>query len=96
MITLLVLAISTFLFTALMQIASLLFGTIPALPEVSSGFGNVFGNIYLLNDLLPVSDLFILAFFAISIKIILFTWKVIVFAGVMLNHVKRVFFSIRG
>jgi len=63
--------------------------------DISSGVGYVFGNMWLLNDLLPISDLFVIATMAITFKTVLFGFKAVMFLMGFFNVVRRTFLSFR-
>jgi len=63
--------------------------------DISGGVGYVFGNIYLLNDFLPVTELFALSYIAISIKTAIFGYKVFMWLTSLMNTIRKSFISIR-
>lgn len=71
---------------------------LPSLPTMSipSGLGYVFGNIYLFNDFLPVTDLFIAFGFAVVFKLAIMTFKVVLYVLELFNTVRRTFLTLRG
>jgi len=95
MIVVTILTIALFILTVFIGFLNSIFGAFPSLPLGPDGVGYVFGNIYLLNSFLPVSDLFILASFALTWKTILFTFEVTMFTLSLMNTVRRTFTQIR-
>jgi len=78
-------------------LGSTIFVFIPNLAyDISTKVGYVFGNMWLLNDMLPIADLFIIAAIAITLKTVLFSFKVVLFIMSFFNVVKRTFISFRG
>lgn len=63
--------------------------------DITSGVGYVFGNIYLLNAFLPVTELFALSYIAISVKTALFGFKVFMWLTSLMNTLRKSFISIR-
>jgi len=96
MIISILLGIGLFIFYIFLAIVSAMFGGMSSFPVVPSGIGYIFGNIYLLNDFLPVTEFFALFVFAVSIKLVFFTWKVVLFMLDIFNTVRRTFLTFRG
>jgi len=95
MLTLMVLTIGGFVLQAFLSTIATLLGVIPELPDIHSGMNLVFNNIYLLNDFLPITDLFLMMHVAVTLKVILWTWKVIMFGMDLFNTVRRTFTQLR-
>jgi len=64
--------------------------------SASESFGYVFGNIFLLNELLPVTSFFILLSLALTFHISMFSLKVVFFMMDVTAKVYRFFVSVRG
>lgn len=65
------------------------------LSSVPTNIGYVFGNIMLLNDFLPITDLFAIALFAISFKAALFGYEVVLATSYFIGHVRRTYLTLR-
>jgi len=64
--------------------------------QLPTYLGYVFGNIFLLNDLLPVTSFFILLTLALAFHISIFSLKVVFFMMDVTAKVYRFFVSVRG
>jgi len=66
------------------------------MPDLGSGIGYVFGNLWLLNDFLPVDTLFTLLSLSLIWKVSLFAYDGTLYVFGLVNLVKRTFFSVGG
>jgi len=63
--------------------------------NIPAGFGYLFGNVFLLNDFLPVTEMFVFFGIAVSFKIAIFGYKAFQFFMYWISYVKRTFLTFR-
>jgi len=63
---------------------------------VPTGFGYLFGNVFLLNDFLPVTEMFVLFALAVSFKTALVGYKAFLFFTFWIRYVKQTFITFRS
>jgi hypothetical protein len=68
-------------------------GLVIPLPE--SGVGYIFGNIMHLNDILPISEMFVIALAAIAWKTAIFSYDIFLFTIMWLGKFKTIFITWR-
>lgn len=66
------------------------------LPETLGSYvGYVFGNLYLFNSFLPITETLAFAGIALTFKAALFAYEVFMFFTYLFGHVRRTFVSFR-
>jgi hypothetical protein len=85
-----------FLFDAFLTLlASAFSGFDLVVVDLSTGFGYIVGNIWLLNDFLPVDQLMAVFAIAMTWHIALFTYDGFLYLMTLWNLAKRTIFSLR-
>jgi len=84
------------LFTFLLHVISVILQPFDFAINLSYNTGLVFGNIWLLNDLLPVSDLFYWFLVFVTLNLALLTVKVFFLAMSFTTYLRRTFLTIFG
>jgi len=95
MIIIAILTIAVYLLNIFLGVLENTVGLIPSLPSIPAGAGYIFGNIYLLNDFLPITDLYAILIFAITFKAAILAFKVFLLVIELLNTVRKTFLSLR-
>jgi hypothetical protein len=87
--------VATYVLTLFIAIVSPIFAGAPDVTGyLSSGIGYVFGNLRLFNEFLPITEAFVLVGIALSFKLTIFAYKVILFFMHTANFVRKTFIGI--
>jgi len=63
------------------------------MPDLPTNLGNIFGNVYLFDTFLPVTELFYFAILAITFKTAILGYKVFLLTTHFFGYVKRTFLT---
>ena len=87
----------TWIFIVFLELVSSIFSAFSfSVPDLAGGIGYIFGNIWLLNFLLPIDTLFTILSLALIWKTSLFAYDGTLYAFEIVNLLKRTFFSVGG